>query len=307
MLAVEAVRKAHRGRTVLHGVTFKVEEGEIAALLGPNGAGKTTLLSVIAGLLRPDHGNVRVGGHDVVTARRDAARNIGLAPQETSVQRALTSRENLRFYAELYGVPRKAVAGAVSWAIEAMELGTFADRPAQHLSGGERRRLHAAIAVVGHPRLLLLDEPTVGSDVETRARLLALVRDLAAQGTAILYTTHYLPEVVELGARVMILDHGTLIADDPLRELLGEHATTTVELVFSGPAPQIRHRTATVSISDSVARVTGEPIAQITAEVLTSLGAAAAQLRAIEVLPGDLDSVFLSLTGRRYAGGEGTP
>jgi ABC-2 type transport system ATP-binding protein len=304
VLAVREVRKAFDERQVLDGVDLTVEPGEIAALLGVNGAGKSTLLSIVIGLLAADSGAVTIGGHDVATHRAKAIRDVGIAPQETAVQRALDCRDNLRFYAELWGVPRSDVPAAIERSIEAMDLGAFADKPAQQLSGGERRRLHAAIAIVGRPRLLLLDEPTVGADVATRSRILQVVRDLAAEGTAVVYTTHYLAEVEDLGARVMILDGGRILVDDPLEVLLAEHANDTVELVFEGPAPAVSANGATVIVDGSVVRVSGDPIAALAAEVLGGLGEEARRLRGVEVLSSDLDSVFLTLTGRRYVAEE---
>lgn len=300
MLSVSDIHKAYDDLLVLEGVSMSVAPGQIASLLGPNGAGKTTLLSIIAGLRHPDRGSVSINGIDVATDPNGATSFLGLAPQETAVQLALTARENLTFYAELAGVSRSDLAARVAWAIDAMELGSFADRKAHKLSGGERRRLHSAAAIVGRPPLLLLDEPTVGADIQTRSRLLAAVQELAAQGTAVVYTTHYLPEVEELGGRVLILDDGVIIADGELRELLDQHATQAVELTFNGPAPSLPHPTATVEVDGNVLRATGEAITQVAAHLLGSLGDDATNLRTIEVLQGSLDSVFLALTGRRY-------
>lgn len=300
VLVVDGVHKSYDDLRVLEGVSFAVQAGEITSLLGPNGAGKTTLMSIIAGLRSPDAGSVTINGFDLATHRRQAAVSLGIAPQETAVQLALTTRQNLTFYAELCGLSRRDVARQVDWAIEAMELGAFADRAAVKLSGGERRRLHSAAAIVGRPPLLLLDEPTVGADLHTRGRLLDAVRDLAAAGSAVLYTTHYLPEVEELNARVLMLDGGQIIADGPLRELLDRHATHAVELTFDGEAPDVYHAAADILIVGSTIRATGEGITGVAADLLASLGADSERLRSIEVIQGSLDSVYLTLTGRRY-------
>jgi len=300
VLQVVDVSKAYDGVAVLEGVSIAVEAGQIASLLGPNGAGKTTLLSIIAGLRQADGGTVSINGFDIVADRRNATMSLGLAPQDTAVQLTLTARENLLFYAELSGVARSELAARVDWAVEAMELGGFVDRKAMKLSGGERRRLHSAAAIVGRPPLLLLDEPTVGADLQTRARLLDAVRELAADGTAVVYTTHYLPEVEDLNAHVLILDDGGIIADGPLNDLLDRHASQAVELIFNGPAPLVEHPSATVVVDGDVLRATGESITQVAAHLLGSLGPDAERLRSIDVLQGSLDSVFLALTGRRF-------
>lgn len=300
MLVVDGVHKGYDALRVLEGVSFQAEPGEIVSLLGPNGAGKTTLMSIIAGLRIPDAGIVEIDGFNIVTQRRQAVQSVGIAPQETAVQLALTTRQNLTFYAELSGVPRSEVPRQVEWAIDVMELGEFADRTAVKLSGGERRRVHSAAAIVGRPPLLLLDEPTVGADVHTRQRLLEAVQELAASGSCVLYTTHYLPEVEELNARVLMLDGGRIIADGPLRQLLDRHASQAVEMSFDGPAPDVYHDRADILIVGSAIRATGERITEIAADLLSGLGEDAARLLSVEIIQGSLDSVYLTLTGRRY-------
>lgn len=301
MLVIQGVTKAYGDRQILGGVTFSVRPGEIASLLGPNGAGKTTLLSIIAGLLTPDAGQVTICGHDVAADRCRAIDCLGIAPQETAVQLLLTTRENLRFYAELSGIRRRDVALRVEWAIEALELGEFADQKAQKLSGGQRRRLHTAIAMIGRAPVLLLDEPTVGSDLAARSRLLEVIRGLADQGTTVLYTTHYLPEVEELGARILMLDSGRIIADGALQELLEDHGTSAMELTFNGEVPELWHPRARIETHGSIARVTADAIAEVAGDLLGSLGADSARLAKVEMLNGSLDSVYLALTGRRYS------
>lgn len=300
MLMIGGIKKSYGDHSVLNGLSFVVEPGEIASLLGPNGAGKTTLLSIIAGLQQADVGEINICGHDLRMERKAAVTCLGMAQQETSVHLALTTRENLQFFAELHGVARRDRKLQVQWAIETLELGPFADRPAQKLSGGERRRLHTAVAMIGRPKVLLLDEPTVGSDIETRARLLEVVRGLANKGTAVVYTTHYLPEVVELGARVMILDGGVLIADGALQALLARHAADSMELTFNGPAPLLTHPLATITTQGSVVHVQGRDTTRIAHDLLAQLEPGSPPLARIEMLQGSLDSAYLSLTGRRY-------
>lgn len=209
MLRVENVHKSYGDVQALRGVDFSIDPGEIIALLGHNGAGKTTLVSIVAGLRKPDSGSVHVAGIDVVRRPYDARIHLGLAPQDLGIYMPVSVRQNLSYFGQLSGMGGRALAERIDEVADGIGLDELLDRPAAKLSGGEKRRLHTAIALVHRPPLLLLDEPTTGADVATRARLLDLVRRLAADGTAICYSTHYLGEVETLDARVSILDEGS--------------------------------------------------------------------------------------------------
>jgi ABC-2 type transport system ATP-binding protein len=200
MLEIQGLRKSYGTRLALAGVDLDIGAGEIVGLLGPNGAGKTTLVSILAGLIQPDAGGVLIGSIDAIAHPHQARRLLGLAPQETGIYPTLTCRDNLKFFAELAGLRRRQLESAVDTVAAALQLTELLERRAQYLSGGERRRLHTAIALVNRPPLVLLDEPTTGADVQTRAQLLQLVGELAAEGSAILYSTHYLTEIEQLGA-----------------------------------------------------------------------------------------------------------
>ena len=230
-LAVRGVRKRHGDVTALDGVELEIAPGEVLALLGPNGAGKTTLVSIVAGLLRADAGRVRVAGHDIERDAHGARLLLGLAPQELGVYPTLSVRENLRFHGELAGLRRAELQRRVAEVAEALALAPLLGRPARTLSGGEARRLHTGMSVMGRPALLLLDEPTAGADVEMRAQLLALVRKLAADGAGVCYSTHYLHEVEQLGASVAILDAGRIVARGALAALLARYGRARLELV----------------------------------------------------------------------------
>lgn len=230
-LIVENLRKSYGSAEVLAGVDLRVAAGEIVALLGPNGAGKTTLVSIVAALLKPDSGRVLVNGIDPRAHPRQARRYLGIAPQETGLYMVLTARENLRFAGELGGLGKLEIERRTLAVAQIFELSPFLDRRVDGLSGGEKRRLHTAMALMHDPPLLLLDEPTVGMDVETRARLLQAIGELASAGSAVLYSTHYLAEVEELNASVAILDRGRIIARDTLQSLVGSYGRPRVELV----------------------------------------------------------------------------
>jgi ABC-2 type transport system ATP-binding protein len=301
VLGVQGLCKSYGDVVALDGVDLEIEAGEICGLLGPNGAGKTTLVSIVAGLRHADAGRVVVNGVDALADSGEARRFIGLAPQELGIYPTVRVRDNLVCFAELAGLRDRVLADRIVEIAEILELTELLDRPARTLSGGEKRRLHTAMAMMHHPPLLLLDEPTTGVDVRTRARLLESVRRLAAdEGTAICYSTHYLPEVEALGASVAIIELGRIIARGSVADLVRQHGGTAVELTFAGPPPALT-LDRRVEVVDHMVRVyTDEPAADA-ARVLVQLGVSADQLRGIEIVSPSLESVFLALTGRRYA------
>jgi ABC-2 type transport system ATP-binding protein len=304
VLTLTGVDKRYGDRTALAGVSLSVGAGEILGLLGPNGAGKSTLSSIVAGLRPPDRGQVRVHGIDVVANPSLAQAHVGYAPQEIGVHEVLTVRENLTFFAELVGLKRKARVGRVDEVATRLGLTALLDRTAFELSGGERRRLHTAIAFLHRPALLLLDEPTVGADVETRSSLLDLVRDAAAGGAAVVYSSHYLSEIEALDASVAILLRGRLIASGRLEDLVTEHGQTGVALSFDGPVPRCGLDGLAATVDGDVLNVETPDPAGTVAAVMHRLGAAASQVRSIDVLRPSLESVFVTLTGQRYSADE---
>jgi ABC-2 type transport system ATP-binding protein len=299
-LCASGVCKTYGGIVALAGVDLTVCAGSIVGVLGPNGAGKTTLVSIIAGLRRADAGSVRVCGVDVGREPRRARRAIGLAPQETGVYLPLSVRDNLRFFVGLAGLRRRAERERIDEIASALGLTDLLGRRAGELSGGERRRLHAAIALVHRPALVLLDEPTVGADVRTRAEILDLVRNVADDGSAVVYSTHYLHEIETLDAQVAFIDRGRIVARGELADLLRVHGTSALELTFANEVPEAAIPPEAVVGGRTVRIPTGDP-AKAAAQVLTRLGADASSLTSIEIVRPNLESVFLSVTGRAFA------
>jgi ABC-2 type transport system ATP-binding protein len=297
-LEIEGLRKAYGSTVALDGVDLEVAPGAVLALLGPNGAGKTSLVSIVAGLRRADAGTVRVRGVDITEDPDAARRHIGFAPQDTGVYLPLTVRHNLQFFAGLAGLGKRERRGRIEAVTVALGLEELVDRRASDLSGGERRRLHTAIALVHRPSLVLLDEPTTGADVRTRAEILDLVLSLAAEGSAIVYSTHYLHEVEQLDARVAFMDHGRVVARGSLTELVRRHGSSALELSFDGPLPTTAWGDGAIVAGSSVRIPTDDP-ARTAAQLLPRLGRDAELLRAIEVTRPNLESVFLAVTGRR--------
>jgi ABC-2 type transport system ATP-binding protein len=303
-VVLRELRRDYDGRPVVRGVSLEVREGEIFGLLGPNGAGKTTLLSMIATRLRPTSGDAWVHGkhvlHDVDAARR----LLNVAPQEEAVYPDLTGAENLAFFAELYGVPRGERDRAVADALDAVGLTARKDDRVATYSGGMRRRLNLGCALVSSPRVVLLDEPTVAVDPQSRAHNFDAVRALRARGTTILYTTHQLQEAEELCDRIAIMDDGRVVACGTLPELLGlSHTTEVVELRLLAPLAT----TASLAAIDGVRsveavgldlRVSTARAQQVLPRLYRAISTLGHSVLRTRVTPVTLDDVFLELTGK---------
>ncbi len=224
LLAVSELRKSFdHGRTVaVDGLSFQLEPGEVFGLLGPNGAGKTTSMSIVAGLLHPDSGELQFDGSAVKTTDRRFRDALGFVPQDLAIYPDLTARENLTFFGRLYGLRGDRLDSRLDVALSMAGLESHADRAARDFSGGMKRRLNFATGLLHEPRLLMLDEPTVGVDPQSRAHLLDCVRKLRDENVAVLYASHYMDEVEAICDRVAIVDHGRLVACGALDELLGQ-------------------------------------------------------------------------------------
>lgn len=231
LLRVCGVTKRYAAVAAVSGITLEVAPGETLALLGPNGAGKTTLMQLMAGVQSPDEGSIQLEGLGAPT-RTAARRAIGFAPQTLAIYPQLTARENLRFFAELYGVPRAALDQRVQAGLALGDLESRADLRAGTFSGGMQRRLNLACAVVHGPRLLLLDEPTVGVDPHSRNHLLDAVAALRGTGVALVYSTHLMEEADRLCDRVAVMDHGRLLALGGRSALCAEHACAGLGELF---------------------------------------------------------------------------
>jgi len=292
ILEIRGLRKSYGATPALAGVDLDVAAGEIVGLLGPNGAGKTTLVSIVAGLRRADAGTVRVAGIDALGHPHQVRPLLGLAPQETGVYPTLTTRQNLRCFGELTGLRKRPLDDAIADVAEPLQLTPLLDRRVQHLSGGERRRLHTALALVHRPALVMLDEPTTGADVRTRAQLLELVTDVAAGGSAVVYSTHYLHEIEELAARVVVIDRGRVVAGGTVAALVDAHATSVVTMVLDDG------ETLHVGTDDPDTTIAG---------IMEMLGPDVARLRRLDVERPSLEAVYLQLTGRGDAPVDGEP
>lgn len=306
MLKVREVHKSYGSIKALNGVDLDVAQGEIVALLGPNGAGKSTLVSTIAGLHRPDKGSIWLNGIDAGSHPDLARRQLGLAPQETGIYPIISVLDNLRFFGELAGLRRRDLKQRIDEVAAAFSLSDLLDRRARHLSGGEVRRLHTAMIVLHRPPLLLLDEVTAGVDVQTRNQLLDLVGSLAEQGSAVVYSTHYLHEIETLRAhRVAILHKGRVVTNGPIPHLIRAFGGSFVELSFEAELPaDLDLPAGSVMVGENVLRVPAEDSPAVTAAGLVGkLDRPGVALREIKLLQPSLESVFLSITTDGANGG----
>jgi ABC-2 type transport system ATP-binding protein len=311
IIEAEAVGKRFGNVQALDGLDITASSGQVLAVLGPNGAGKTTFVRALATLVRPDRGSLRVAGIDAVARPEKVRQVIGLAGQHAAVEGAMTGRENLQMVARLFGQTRQQ-AGANSTAVLAqLGLEDAGDRLARTYSGGMRRRLDLGASLVGAPRLLLLDEPTTGLDPGSRNELWGAIRALVAAGTDVLLTTQYLDEADQLAHRVVIIDHGRVIADGTPGELKSRAGRDVIEVRAHRP-------TDLAHLVELVAPLGAEPVRvdEATHRVTVPVdGGRQAVARAVRALDGvdlevddiglrrpTLDEVFLTLTGRAPAG-----
>ena len=236
-LDARGIRKSYGSHEVLRGVDLRVEPGQVLGLLGRNGAGKSTLITILCGLRRADSGTATICGHSPASA--EAARSIGYAPQELGIYPDLSVAQNLAAFGELHGLSRREATSRAGEDMELLGLTEKRGQRASHLSGGQQRRLHAGMAIMHRPRLVFMDEPTVGADVEARSQILRTVRQLADDGAAVVYTSHYLAEFEELGSDIAILNEGRIVASGTLEEIVSRHGHAEVTLEFDRPIPSI--------------------------------------------------------------------
>lgn len=222
LLEFEHLRKSFDDFVAVDDVGFSVGPGEVFGLLGPNGAGKSTTMMMLAGLLEPDSGTITLEGRRLNHHDRARRKSLGVVPQDLSVYPNLSARENLYFFGRLYGVPKATLKQRMDKVLDRIGLTDRADDLTETFSGGMKRRLNFGAALLHEPRLLILDEPTVGVDPQSRAHLLNCIRDLSAEGVAVLYASHYMEEVEAICSRIAIIDHGKMIACDRISALLAQ-------------------------------------------------------------------------------------
>lgn len=301
ILETVSLHKRYGSHTALQEVSFAVEEGDFFGLLGPNGAGKTTLLSIVSGLLTATTGVVRLLGRVWDQADLSVRRLIGIVPQELALYSELTARENLAFFGELYGLRNPDLQTRVNTVLNTVGLADRADDRVDTFSGGMKRRLNLGAALVHRPRLLLLDEPTVGVDPQSRNHIFEEVRRLNKEGMTIVYTSHYMEEVQTLCRHVGIIDHGKLVACDSLPNLL-QRARGVIRFRADPLSSTLRQRLVLLE-GQSTLTPEGETwemecadVKRSLSQLLTLLNEEKADLHALETQEPNLERVFFDLT-----------
>ena len=308
ILQAQGLHKKFDEVHAVKGVSFDIEAGEIFSLLGPNGAGKTTTISMLSCLLVPTQGDAMVDGFSVTEAANDVKQAIGVVPQEIALYPTISAEENLQFWGRMYGLRGKHLQERVDATLEIAGLADRADGKVETFSGGMKRRINIAVGLLHDPKILFMDEPTVGIDPQSRRRILDTVQELNERGMAVLYTTHYMEEAQELSDRIGIIDNGELIAAgtlDELIKLVGEYDTVRLCLDVDGQKiedvveplkslPEVKQVSpgedcVMIQVPDSE-NVLGDMVAQVTR--------AGARIRSLEIQEPNLEAVFLHLTGR---------
>ncbi len=304
MIKVSNLQKFYGDRVAVDQVSFSVDAGTVFGLLGPNGAGKSTTISCLSGLLKPTGGSISVGGFDMSSAAIKAKASLGIVPQELAIYEDLSARDNLAYWGAAYGLKGDHLKQRVDHVLNRIGLADRADDLPKHYSGGMKRRLNFGCGLVHEPKILLLDEPTVGVDPQSRKRLFDLVRDEKAKGTCVLYTTHYMEEAEKLCDELAIIDHGKIIARGTLAELRAEFGGNDL-IQLSGSFDQAKVEQAVAELQAEVLSINSEVVmiaikdgARNLPAVLAEISATGADIHDTRLSEPNLESLFLKLTGK---------
>ncbi|MGH8950271.1 MAG: ABC transporter ATP-binding protein [Acidimicrobiia bacterium] len=305
VLAADGLTKSFDDLIAVKEVSFEIAEGETFGLLGPNGAGKTTSISMVAGLLEPDSGSVHVAGTPIRTNSTAGRADIGLVPQEVAIYPDLTAEENLKFFGRLYEMNGTELDRRVGEVLDVIGLADRKDDLVKEFSGGMQRRLNIGIGLLHRPRLLILDEPTVGVDPQSRNAILESVEELSGQGIAVLYTTHYMEEAERLCDRVAIIDEGVIKAEGTRRELVSlVGQKDRISVTASGDLGDVAKVAAGLagvtdaSASDQGIDVLTDDAATLLPSLMSCFATAGTTITAVQIFEPNLEAVFLHLTGK---------
>lgn len=311
-LAVEVkeLKKSFGSLKAVRGISFQVARGEIMSLLGPNGAGKSTTISMLAGLLEPDSGEASIMGHSIISQSQQARACVGVVPQDIALYPDLSARENLTFWGKMYGLRGAVLKARVD---EVLQVIGLADRQRDRVgsfSGGMKRRVNIGAALLHKPDVIIMDEPTVGIDPQSRRHILDNVKELMRQGMTVLYTTHYMEEAEELSNHIAIMDQGQIIAygtHAELVQLMGEQ--TRVDLGLSVEAEQILpawrgvEGVSQATASDGIATVLVDDSNRVLPRLFEQAGKAGVRITSVDIHEPNLEAVFLHLTGKALRDG----
>jgi len=307
ILEVQNLVKQYGDFTAVKGISFDIKEGEIFSLLGPNGAGKTTTISMLSTLYTPTSGDATIGGHSVTKDPMAVKQVIGVVPQDLALYEDLTARENLIFWGQMYGLGGKSLTSRVDEVLEQIGLTDKAKNRVKTYSGGMKRRVNIGVGLLHKPRLLFMDEPTVGIDPQSRRAILDTVKDLNKRGMTLLYTTHYMEEAQELSDRVGIIDHGELIALGTQAELTKQVGQTDTLILHVGENddPEMLAQSLKglkgvqhAEVSDHSVAIVTPSAEEILAAVVSKANERGIKIRTMEIREPNLEAVFLHLTAR---------
>ncbi|MFZ7947102.1 ABC transporter ATP-binding protein [Neobacillus sp. 19] len=308
MLTVQELRKSFGDFEAVKGVSFAVEKGESYGLLGPNGAGKSTTINMMTGLFPPTSGIIRIKDIDVVKNPKQAQKWIGVVPQEIALYQTMSARENLKFWGRMYDLSGTELEKSVDQVLEIIGLTDRAKDKVETFSGGMKRRVNIGAAILHKPELLIMDEPTVGIDPQSRNHILETVKLLNSEGMTIIYTSHYMEEVEYLCERIGIVDHGQLIASGTLRELretIGDHSRIILTIEKESANVDQLNQTLTglfssndVQIQDQQVMVFHKEPQLILTEFIQAVTKTGTKVTSVDIVEPNLESVFLHLTGR---------
>ncbi len=292
MVEVEHVSKSYGSLLAVNDFTFSVPMGEMFGLLGPNGAGKTTVMHMLCGILRPDVGHIRINGAADPT-RAAVRRSLGLAPQTVGVYRELSGKENLMFMGRIQGLSGRDLKGRVAYCLELTGLTDRRRDKVRTYSGGMKRRLNLACALIHNPKVLLLDEPTIGVDTQSRNHILEHITEIKNSGRAIIYTTHNIEEAQRMCDRVAIVDHGVMLAMGTIEYLIARYAERSVVVAELTELPQDASALPGRLVGKKLHFEADRPLEQV--RRLTDMGVS---FRSLRVVKPSLETVFLTLTGK---------
>ena len=306
-LVADRLQKKFGAITAVADVSFTAIPGQVLGLLGPNGAGKSTAISMLAGLTKPDSGSVTIDGVTLGTGADPTKRHLGLVTQEIALLEELPARMNLEFFGGLYGLRGRSLASRIASVLELTSLADRAGDPPSQFSGGMRRRLNIACALLHEPQILLLDEPTVGVDPQSRNAIFDTIEVLAGEGRALVYTTHYMEEVERLCDRIVIIDHGKVLADDSLAGLLASTAVSNkLTLKYDLPPDGVAlieiaqlAGVTNIDLAGTELSVSAADLGTAAPRVLERLAARGFSCQELTSRRANLEDVFLSLTGRK--------
>lgn len=308
MKAVEirGLVKKYQDTLAVNNINLDIEEGEIYGLLGPNGAGKSTTISLICSLLHPTSGTIKVLGEDIRKNIIKTKRKIGLVPQVISVYSDFTAYENIKFFGELYGLRGRELKDSIEEALEFTGLLEFRDKKAKEFSGGMLRRLNIACAIIHHPRLLIMDEPTVGVDPQSRNHILQSVKNLNKKGVTIIYSSHYMEEVEQLCSRIAIIDKGTIVVEGTKEELIdmvSDKRTLKIGVddVFKINTNTLKNIEGVISVSiqENDLLITSSKEVNNLDKIIKKVSEENIKITNLDFKEITLETVFLSLTGKK--------